>query len=371
MPLMSTILMQAARGRNLGRLVATVSLPAAVGPVLGPVLGGVILSYLSWHWIFLINLPLGIVALVLAVRLFPPGEPGRPVPLDIVGLLLVSPGVVGVIYGLTRVGDAGGFGHAEVLVPLLTGLVLLAGFIAWAMRRGERALIDVHLFRHRALSASSLLLFLTGIALYGSMLLLPLYWQQVRGEDALGAGLLLAPQGLGALASRSLAGRLTDSIGGRWVALVGFVVLAVATVPFALATETTSTWYLMAVLFFRGLGLGAVIIPLMTGAYVGLQRDEMPHASTVTRIAQQVGGSFGTAVLAVILTNAAAGAADLGELADAFGTAFWWATGFTAVAALLSLVLPRTQDNPQGGRSAGRPGQPAGTNPRERSPSMR
>ncbi len=343
LPLMTTILMQAAQGRNLGRLIATVSLPAALGPILGPVLGGIILSYLSWHWIFLINLPLGIVALVLAVRLFPPGEPGKRVPLDVVGLLLVSPGVVLVIYGLTQVGHAGGFGHPAVLVPLLAGLVLLAGFVAWALSRGSRALIDVRLFRHRALSASSLLLFLTGIALYGSMLLLPLYWQQVRGEDALSAGLLLAPQGVGALMSRTLAGRLTDSIGGRWVAIAGFVVLALATIPFALSTETTSTWYLMAVLVVRGFGLGAVFIPLMTGAYVGLQREEMPHASTVTRIAQQVGGSFGVAVLAVILTNAAAGATDLGGLADAYDVAFWWATGFTVVAAGLSFLLPRGQ----------------------------
>ena len=97
----------------------------------------------------------------------------------------------------------------------------------------------------------------------------------------------------------------------------------------------------MAVLVVRGFGLGAVFIPLMTGAYVGLQRDEMPHASTVTRIAQQVGGSFGVAVLAVILTNAAAGATDLGGLADAYDVAFWWATGFTVVAAGLSFLLPR------------------------------
>ncbi|MFI5707569.1 MDR family MFS transporter [Kribbella sp. NPDC051620] len=343
LPLMTTILMQAAKGRNLGRLMAAVSLPAAVGPILGPVVGGIILHYVSWHWMFLVNLPLGIAGLLLAVRLFPAGEPGRRVRLDVVGLLLVSPGVVGVIYGLSRVGKSGGFGHSEVLVPMVGGLVLLGAFWWWAVRRGEQALIDLQLFRHRALAVSTALLFLTGIALYGAMLLLPLYWQQIRGEDALGAGLLLVPQGIGALASRSMAGRLTDKIGGRWVAVTGFAVMTIATVPFAFASEGTNTWYLMAVLLVRGLGLGAVVIPLMTGAYVGLDHDEMPDASIITRIAQQVGGSFGTAVLAVILTTAATTSANL---SDAYGTAFWWATAFTAVAALLSLLLPKPTVKP-------------------------
>ena len=341
MPLMATILMQAAHGRNLGRLMAAVSLPAAVGPILGPVVGGLILNDLSWRWLFLVNLPIGAVGLVLAVRLIPAGEPGRRVPLDLVGLLLLSPGVVGVIFGLSRVGNAGGFVHAEVLAPLVAGLGLVAAFIAWALRRGERALIDIQLFRHRALAMSSLLIFLTGVALYGAMLLLPLYWQQVRGEDALGAGLLLAPQGVGALASRTIAGRLTDSIGGRWVATVGFALMAIATVPFALATSTTRTWWLMAVLVVRGLAVGAVFIPLMTGAYLGLERSEVPDASIVTRIAQQLGGSFGVAVLAVILVNATAASRGANRLSVGFDHAFWWATGFTTVAAVLSLLLPK------------------------------
>ncbi|MEN0128841.1 MAG: DHA2 family efflux MFS transporter permease subunit [Brevundimonas sp.] len=340
MPLMTTLLMQAAHGRNVGKLMASVSLPAALGPILGPVVGGVILHYASWQWMFLVNLPLGAVGLWLAVRMIPADGPTRRVPLDAVGLLLVSPGIVGVIYGLTQVAEQGGFDHTRVLVPLVTGLVLIAAFVWWAVRRGPRALIDVRLFRHAPLRTSSILMFLTGIGLYGAMLLLPLYWQQVRGADALGAGLLLVPQGVGALASRTIAGRLTDSIGGRWVAVAGFAVVSIATIPFALATEHTATWTLMIALLVRGFGLGAVFIPLMAVAFAGLERDEMPHASIVTRVAQQLGGSFGTAVLAVILVSATAGAASLPDLAAAFDTAFWWAAGFTSLAALLSLLLP-------------------------------
>lgn len=342
MPLMTTLLFQAAHGQNLGRLMAAVSLPAALGPILGPVIGGLILNYLSWPWLFLVNVPLCLVGLALAARLLPSDSSEiRQVPLDVVGLLLVSPGVVGVIYGLSQVGGEGGFGRADVLVPLLVGLALLGAFAAWSVHAGDRALVDVRLFSHRALTSSSALLFLAGLGLYGSMLLLPLYWQEVRGEDALGAGLLLIPQGVGALASRTLAGRLTDSIGGRWVAIGGFAVLAVATVPFAFVTSTTSDWLLMGALLVRGLGFGAVTIPLMTGAYFGLERDEVPHASIITRVALQLGGSFGVAVLAVILTSNAAGATSAEDVAHAFDVAFWWAIGFTVLAVGLSFLLPK------------------------------
>lgn len=341
MPLMATILMQAAGGKNVGRLMATVSLPVALGPILGPVIGGIIIHSLSWHWMFLINLPIGIVGLILAVRAMPRGDHGKRVRLDTVGLLLLTPGILGLIYGLTQAGAKGGFGHPTVLIPLIGGALLVAGFAVWALRRGERALIDIKLFNHRPLAVSSLLMFLSGFALYGSMLLLPLYWQQVRGEDALGAGLLLIPQGVGALASRTLAGRLTDTIGARWVAVVGFSIMAVATLPFAFASESTPMWLLMVVLFVRGFGLGGVFIPLMAVAYEGLDRDEIPDASIITRVAQQVGGSFGVAILAAILASAAIGAETPADLARAFDAAFWWAVGFSALAALTALLVPK------------------------------
>jgi EmrB/QacA subfamily drug resistance transporter len=340
LPLMSTLIMQAAGGKNLGRLMSMVSLPAVLGPILGPVLGGVILNYLDWRWLFWVNVPFCILGFVLAVRMLPADEPSDAGRFDIVGLLLISPGVVAVLYGLSKVNQDGGFGRSDVLLPVLVGLALIAGFAGWALRARGRALIDVRLFRHRPVSSASMLLFLSGASLYGSMLLLPLYWQQVRGTDALGAGLLLIPQGVGTLCSRSLAGRLTDQFGARWVAVVGFAIVAAATVPFALAVPQTSEILLMAALFVRGFGLGAVTVPVMTVAYVGLERTQVPHASILTRIAQQLGGSFGVAILAVILSRAASGADSVAGRADAFSESFWWAVGFTALAVPLSLLLP-------------------------------
>jgi EmrB/QacA subfamily drug resistance transporter len=335
MPLMVTMIMQAAHGQNLGRLMAAVSLPTALGPILGPVLGGVILHWLDWRWLFLVNVPLCLVGLVAAARVLEPDGPVTRVRLDWVGLLLLSPAVVGVIYGLSNVAD-GGFGQSAVLGPVLAGAVLLLAFLVHAVRRPADPLVDVRLLSHRPLAASSALMFLAGAVLYGAMLLLPLYYQQVRGGTALAAGLLLIPQGVGALVSRTTAGRLTDQVGPRWVAVAGFVVVTIATVPFAISGAATSYWLLGAALFVRGLGLGAVMVPMMGAAYVGLERGEVPHASIITRIAQQLGGSFGVAVLAVILQHAAS---DVG-LAGGFDRAFWWASAFGLLAAAVALLLP-------------------------------
>ncbi|WP_078911258.1 DHA2 family efflux MFS transporter permease subunit [Streptomyces sp. NRRL WC-3742] len=333
MVLMATLVMQAAEGRNTGRVMALITVPTALGPVIGPVLGGAILHLGDWRWIFLFNIPFCLAGGYLARRNLPddgprPGRAPRP---DVVGMLLLLPGITAVVYGLTQLG--GPF--------LLLGAALLAGYVAWALRRGDDALLDIRLLRHRALASSTALLLLAGAALYGAMLLMPLYWQQVRGESALGAALLLIPQGLGTLLSRSLAGRYMDRIGARPVAVTAFAVTLAATVPFGFVTATTDNALLMAALFARGLGLGAAMIALMGGAYAGLRHEDIPAASGISRVTQQIGGSLGTALLVVILQRTTADTHTRAALATGFATAFWWTAAITAAALPLCLLLPR------------------------------
>jgi len=328
LPLLSTLVMQAARGRDLGRTMAVISLPAVLGPILGPVVGGVILHWLDWRWLFWVNVPFCVVGYVLAVRLLPADPPPAVKRLDVVGLALAAPGTVGLLYGLSDVSRSGGFARADVLVPLVLGALLVGAFAWWATSR-PGGLVEVRLLRHRPLASSSAMLFLSGASLYGAMLLLPLYWQQARGESVLAAGLLLVPQGVGSLLSRPLAGILMDALGARALVAAGFVVVGLATVPFALAGPHTGYAWLLAALLVRGFGLSVVTIPVMAVAFVGLEKAQVPHASILTRMAQQVGGSFGTAVLAVILAGT-----------HSFSRTFWWAVGFTAVAVVLSQLLP-------------------------------
>ncbi len=341
LPLMATLaVQQVPRGPELGRLMAMVSLPAALGPILGPTIGGLILTWLDWRWLFWVNVPFCLAGLVLAAKFLPSDEPvGRP-RLDWVGLLLVGPGLIGVLYGLSNVVQDGGFARTDVWAPAFAGIALVAAFVVSQLRRPGDSLVDIGLLRRRSVASSSVVLFLSGAALYGAMLLLPLYFQVVRGTGALTAALLLIPQGAGALASRTMAGKLTATLGARATAVGGFALIGLATIPFALVDAGTSQWWLLAVLLVRGFGTGAVMIPVMSVAYVGLAHDEVPHASIITRLTQQIGGAFGTAILAVILETAGATAETAAEIARAFDVAFWWAVGFTVVAVAVSLVLP-------------------------------
>lgn len=339
LPLMTTLIVQAAGGRNVGRVMAAITLPTTLGPIVGPVIGGVILAAADWRWLFIVNVPFCLIGLWLARRNLPTEAPRRGVRLDTIGLALISPGITAIIYGLSSVPGSGGFAGARVEVPLVVGVVLVLAFVAWALARGADALIDLRLFRHLPLASGSLLGFLAGATLYGAMFLLPLYWQQVRAQDALGAGLLLIPQGVGTLLSRNLAGRCTDRFGPRRVAFAGFLVVTVATVPFGFVTGDTSYLVLLVALLVRGFGMGVAIIPLLGASFMGLSHDDIPHASIITRVAQQLGGSIGTAVLAVVLQHTAADSPGPGAVAG-FGNAFWWAIAFTALATPVCLLLP-------------------------------
>ena len=333
LPVLTTLLVQAAGAEALGSVIAVVTLPVLLGPILGPLAGGLIVQHLSWRWIFWVNIPFCVVGLILAGRLMPRLPGSHRARLDVVGLALLSPGIAAIVYGLSR--DEG-LTKPLVTVPVIAGAILLAIFTVRAWRRGPAALVDVRLFGVSSFSAASGLLFLTGFALYGGMFLVPLYFQQVRGASAFEAGLLIGAQGVGVLASRGLAGRLTDRFGARWVTFTGLLIVVAATIPFALATDRTSRWLLVAALVVRGVGLGGVTIPVMAAAYVGLEKPSIPHASIITRVAQQIGGSFGTAVLAVVLARAADGHSPSG----AFDVTFWWSIAITLLAVLLALRLP-------------------------------
>jgi EmrB/QacA subfamily drug resistance transporter len=339
LPVMTTLVMQAAGGRAIGRTLSWVVLPALLGPILGPLVGGAIITDLNWRFMFWVNVPFCVAGLILAglhlAEDTPAASAARP-RLDVWGLVLLAPGIATVILGLSNAGSADGFDHPDVIVPLAVGVAFLIAFTTYALRRRD-PLVDIRLLAARSVGSSSSVLFLSGFALFGAMLLLPLYYQEVRGVSALTAGLMLVPQGVGTLLSRQVAGPLTDRIGARSIAVVGFLVVAVATVPFSFVDATSNGWLLALWLLIRGVGLGAVTMPVMTASYVGLDRGQIAHSSVLTRIAQQIGGSFGTAVLAVILQQSISGT---GAVVSGFHVAFWWATGFSLVATALCVWLP-------------------------------
>jgi len=316
LPVFQTVILRAAGGKNVGRLMAVVSLPALIGPILGPVVGAVIVGHLGWRWIFYVNLPVCLLALALAWRALPRDTPSLGHALDVTGLILVSPALAAIVYGLSQDG-------AVRVVAVPVGVVLLGIFVLHVLRR-ERPLVDLRLLGNRSLSVSAALMFLNGLSLYGGMFLLPLYYQREHGASVLEAGLLMAPQGLGSLLAR-FAGPLTDRFGPRPVLVTGLLLTTVTTLPFTLADPPAPL--LAAALFLRGLGMSAVSIAVMVGAYADVPAERVPHASAIVRVVQQLGGSFGTAVLAALLTHG-------------FPRAFAWATAFAALACGVSALYP-------------------------------
>jgi EmrB/QacA subfamily drug resistance transporter len=358
MPVGMALLAQTAGPRRVGRVMSVVGVPMLLGPILGPVIGGLIVSNVSWRWIFYVNIPIVVVALVLAHRLLSSdsgrAEAGR---LDWRGFLLLSPGLVGIVFGLSETETHGGIGAPIALVPLVAGLALVAGFVSYSLR-AERPLIDIRLFRAGCFSAAAATTFLLGAALFGAMLVIPLYYQVDRGTTALGAGLLMAPQGLGAAAVMPLAGKLTDRVGGGKITLAGVLIMTVGTIPFVAVGASTPYALLACFLVIRGIGLGGAMMPAMAAAYATLQPAEVPRATSALNAIQRVGGSIGTALLAVVLqheitsqlTGAApsgggiasvssAASAPAGPLATAFAHTFWWALGLSLVAVVPAAIL--------------------------------
>jgi EmrB/QacA subfamily drug resistance transporter len=365
MPAGMTILTRAAGPQRVGRVMSIIGVPMLLGPIFGPILGGWLVDDISWRWIFYINVPIGIVALAAATRILPKDRPEPHHRLDALGLALLSPGLALLIYGLANTSSSGGFGATKVLVPMLTGAALLAVFV-WHALRDRDPLVDLRLFRNRTFATAAGTLVLFAVAVFGSMLLLPLYLQAVRGESALESGLLLAPQGFGAMLVMPIAGQLTDRTGIARIVVVGMLLILGATLGLTQVTADTSYWLLGADLFVFGMGMGAAMMPIMSGAMQTLRKAAVARASTALNILQQVGASIGTAVMSVLLTHAlidrlsaAGGGAGRGGgleaaagvppaareriaplMADAFAHTFWWALGLLLVAFVATFALP-------------------------------
>jgi EmrB/QacA subfamily drug resistance transporter len=359
MPIGQSIMATAAGPQRMGRVMSLLGVPMLLGPVLGPVLGGLILGSVSWRWIFYVNIPIGIVAIALAVKYLPGHErTDRAYKLDLLGLALLSPGLGLFVYGLSQAGQGSA---ASVLVPIATGLALIAAFVWHALHTKVTPLIEVLLFRDRQFAAASATTFFFGAALFGGMFLLPLYYQVVRGQTALTAGLLMAPQGIGAAMVMPLAGKLTDRYGSGRVVPVGMLVVTLATLVYTQLGAHTSFALLAVSLFIRGIGFGFVMMPAISAAYQTLEAPQVPRASTAINIVQRVGGSIGTALVAVVLehqirvqvhgltggltaatTAPASVVAKVAQpFATAFGNTFWWVVGMTLVAMIPALLLVR------------------------------
>jgi EmrB/QacA subfamily drug resistance transporter len=324
-PVGQAVFAQAA-GPALGRMIGVITLPATVAPVLGPMLGGALVAGLGWRWMFFGIVPLGVVTFLCARRLLPaPAPGGAPAALDVRGLALLSPGLGAFVYGLAE----------GVVVAWVAGAVLLLAYGVHASRVAAPVL-ELALFRNKGFAVASASTFLLGASLYSSMLLLPLYYEQVEHASALRAGLLLAPQALGSAAVMLASGRLLARFGPRRTMLAGIALSLLGTIAFTQLGSAPGGVLLTLSLLIRGAGLGAATAPGMTTLYGSLERSRIPRAASAFNVVNRIGGSLGTALLAAILHSELTAA----PAPAAFGTTFTWALALSALTLIPALFFP-------------------------------
>ena len=385
MPLGMTILTRAAGPERVGRVMAVLGIPMLLGPIFGPIIGGALIESASWHWIFLINLPIGLAAIVYAWVVLPKDHVEPSETFDWLGMILLSPGLAAFLYGVSSIPEEGTAMASKVLVPMIIGLALIVAFVPWALaKRNVHPLVELRLFKNRNMTVAIIAMTLFAIAFFGASLLFPLYFIQVRGEGTLFTGWLLAPQGVGAMLTMPVAGVLADKIGPGKIVLVGISVITVGMAMFTQIGADTSYTYILGALFIMGLGMGGTMMPIMTAALATLTAHNVARGSTLLNITQQVAASIGTALFSVILTNeikdskfVAAGQAlqaagddqgkiaaimqkfgispdqldklqqlALNDLADSFATVFIVATVLVACCLIPAAFLPRKKVAP-------------------------
>lgn len=338
-PTLTALVVQIAGNENIGSLMSIVGIPIVFAPIIGPVIGGLILQYLSWHWLFFVNLPIGVIALLLMQWKLPKFEAiDKSAKMDWPGVLLLALISTMFILGVTE-GREPDFRTTSILA-FAVGVVSLIAYLVYAWKKNDQALIPLSLFKSKNFSASFVSLFLGGFATNGPMLLLPMFFQNVKGLSVIESALWLVPQGIGMLVARPLVGKLTDQFGARLVVLPSIVISLLGTLPFVYFDSGTLHWMIWMVLFIRGIGIGGITVPVMSDSYVGLEKSLIPAASVATRITQNIGAAFGSAILATVVSGAlSAKETTVTNMADAYHLGFLTSLIFMMISIIPSLFL--------------------------------
>ncbi len=305
LPLGFMILTRAAGPARLGRLMSILSIPMLLAPICGPILGGWLIDTASWRWIFLINLPFGLATAVLAAVVFGRDHPARSETFDLIGGLLLSPGLAAFLFAVSSIPGRGTVADRHVVIPATIGLSLIAAFVVHALRRADHPLIDLRLFGNPVLTQANVTMLVFAVAFFGAGLLLPSYFQQVLHQTPMQAGVHMIPQGLGAMLTMRLTGPLVDRQGPGKIVLVGIALITAGLGMFAFGVAKQAAYLptLLVGLAIMGLGMGCTMMPLSVASVQALSPHQIARGTTLISVSHQVGGSMGTALMSMILTN--------------------------------------------------------------------
>jgi DHA2 family lincomycin resistance protein-like MFS transporter len=356
LPLLMTMVLNFVPASRRGRTMGMITVVIAVAPAVGPTFSGLILSVLGWRWLFLVVLPVAALSLIAgAVLVKNVGTPRR-VPFDVLSIVLSALAFGGLIYGLSSIGEATE-GHAPVApaIPIVAGVLALALFVLRQLRLQPegRALLDLRPFRVPAFSLGVVVMLVAMGALFGTLMLLPLYLQNVLGLTTLDTGLMLLPGGLVMGLIAPFIGRLFDRVGPRPLVIPGTFVITGALGAMTLLDESSPVPMVLSIHVALNIGLGLVMTPLMTSALGSLDASLYSHGSAIVNTLQQLAGAAGTALFVTIMTTGTAAGIGRGldpVVAQASGihSAFLWGAGLALVAAALSFLVRKPASTPEG-----------------------
>jgi len=323
-------------GLGGGKVPISAALVLFLAPALGPTLGGLLINAGGWRWIFLVNVPVGLVGLLLQRRA--PRDLGgagsRGTPFDPLGFTLLAVGLVAALFGATE-GTSSGWTSPLSWAPLASGLVLLVAYTFWALRVPHPA-VNLAMVRTRTSILALVLQVLCSVVAFGTVFLMPVFTESVQGHSALATGVALLPQGVIMGLGTWVGQRLSARVPLRTLVLVGFAVLAVASVFLVGLDRTTPLWVTATILSGRAVAVGFVTTPLLVAMLAPLPEHELADGNTLFNITQRLGGSIGVSILGSVV----AGAATLAAVLDAFHLVGWVLVGLAVLAGLLTLGLP-------------------------------
>ncbi|WP_187977217.1 DHA2 family efflux MFS transporter permease subunit [Mycetocola sp. JXN-3] len=350
-PLLSTTILNVVSAEKRGRTMGGIAIVMAAAPAIGPTVSGLILNNLSWRWMFWFVFPVAAATLIAAIFTMRNLTERRPASLDILSTVLSALGFAGLIYGISSLGEEA-TGHAGVspLVPLGVGVISLGLFI-WrqlVLQRTDSALLDLRTFTNRSFTIAVILVFFSMLALFGALIVLPLFVQNVLGLTALQTGLMMLPGGLIMGIFAPVSGALSDRFGPRWIVLFGTVVSSLALWLFSGTVGAgTESWHIVLLLMLLNAGLGFTLTPLLSSALGSLRPSLYAHGSATVNTLQQVAGATGTALFITLMTNETTRHLTSGEnplLAGAAGAHAAFTGG--AILSLLAIVLALFIRNP-------------------------
>lgn len=304
-PLSLTLLFQVFPPAERGVAMGSFGVPALLAPAIGPTLGGYLVTYAGWQLIFYINVPVGIIAIILSflfIREFRPRTRQR---FDFLGAFFVALGLATVLYGLSSA-STDGWGSSTVLGFLGVGLLSLLLFVVTELmlaRRGGSPLLDLRLFANGPFRAGVIANVLVIFSLFGGLFLFPLYLQNLRHLSAFQAGVELLPQALASMVSVLVGGRLVDRFGVRTIMIPGLLVLAVATWQLTYLDLYTSSGWFQFLLILRGLALGLTVQPLTVAMMSEVHPRQLGQASALSTVSRSVSSSLGIAILATLVQS--------------------------------------------------------------------